>query len=77
MAATIQNHLPDFTIAYQPDFRQAIADSWPRSIDDTPAKTDWSWEYQYGLSALTRDMLVHLAQKTGAPALHLSESIFF
>jgi nucleoside-diphosphate-sugar epimerase len=77
LAATIQNHLPAFNIAYQPDFRQAIADSWPHSIDDTPAKTDWNWEYQYGLSALTRDMLVHLAQKTGAPALHLSESIFF
>lgn len=77
LTAAIYNHLPDFTIEYQPDFRQAIADSWPRSIDDTPAKTDWAWEYQYGLSALTRDMLVHLARKTGIPAPHLSESTFF
>ncbi|HEY4335041.1 MAG TPA: NAD-dependent epimerase/dehydratase family protein [Puia sp.] len=77
LASAIQNHLPDFTIHYQSDFRQAIANSWPRSIDDSPAKADWNWEYQYGLSALTRDMLVHLSQKTGAPALHLSESIFF
>jgi len=77
LASAIQNHLPDLSINYQPDFRQAIADSWPRSIDDSPAKTDWGWEYQYGLSALTRDMLVHMAQKTGVPSLHFSESIFF
>jgi len=66
LAAAIANNLPGFNVQYQPDFRQDIANSWPRSIDDAAARNDWGWEYQYGLSALTRDMLIHLAQKTGA-----------
>ena len=79
LAAAIAQDLPGFTIDYQPDFRQPIADSWPGSVDDTPAKNDWGWEYQYGLSALTRDMLFHLAQKTGTTAQfpHLSETTFY
>lgn len=83
LASAITHHLPSFVIDYQPDFRQSIAGSWPHSIDDGPARTDWNWEYQYGLSALTRDMLTHLARKMGAsanvpcPAPSLSESIFF
>jgi nucleoside-diphosphate-sugar epimerase len=79
LASAITHHLPTFEIRYQPDFRQAIADSWPRSIDDESARTDWNWEYHYGLSALTREMLTHLALKTGAPSPtpSLSESIFF
>ena len=77
LAATISNHLPDFKIGYEPDFRQAIADSWPRSIDDGAAKSDWNWEYQYGLSALSRDMLIHLGKRTGISTPTLSESVFF
>lgn len=73
LGAAIANHLPEFTIQYQPDHRQAIADSWPRSIDDAPARRDWGWEYQYGLSALTRDMLIHLAQKDGAAIRQLPQ----
>jgi nucleoside-diphosphate-sugar epimerase len=45
----IQHHLPAFTIAYKPDFRQAIADSWPGSIDDSKAREDWGWKEEYGL----------------------------
>ncbi|EIM74512.1 epimerase/dehydratase [Nitritalea halalkaliphila LW7] len=58
--ASIQAHHPDFTISYAPDFRQAIADSWPDSIDDTVARRDWGWAPQYDLAAMTEDILTHL-----------------
>lgn len=57
IAASIQQHMPEFTIHYAPDFRQAIADSWPKSIDDSYAQTDWNWKASYDLSDLTREML--------------------
>ncbi len=60
VAATIKKHIPEFTITYQPDFRQAIADSWPKSIDDSAARHDWGWEPQFGLEEMTVDMLTHL-----------------
>ena len=44
ITASIQKHIPEFTIEYEPDFRQAIADSWPQTIDDTAARQDWGWE---------------------------------
>ncbi|WP_297334743.1 L-threonine 3-dehydrogenase [Flavobacterium sp.] len=61
IAETIKQHIPDFTIAYEPDFRQKIADSWPQSIDDSHARKDWNWQHQYGLDAMTTDMLEHLS----------------
>jgi nucleoside-diphosphate-sugar epimerase len=57
IAASIQEHLPEFTMHYAPDFRQAIADSWPKSIDDSYAQSDWNWKASYDLSDLTREML--------------------
>ena len=60
LAASIQKHIPDFTINYQPDFRQAIADSWPASIDDSAAREDWNWKHQFDISSMTKDMLDHL-----------------
>ena len=57
IAASIQEHITEFTIRYAPDFRQAIADSWPKSIDDRFAQTDWNWKARYNLSDLTREML--------------------
>jgi nucleoside-diphosphate-sugar epimerase len=57
IAASIQEHLPEFTVRYTPDFRQAIADSWPKSIDDSYAQSDWNWKASYDLSDLTREML--------------------
>lgn len=62
VAKAIQVHQPDFAISYAPDFRQAIADSWPQSIDDSLARTDWHWKPEYDLTAMTADMLTQLAQ---------------
>lgn len=60
IAREIKKHLPDFSIEYAPDFRQAIADSWPASIDDSLAQKDWGWKAQYDLAAMTQDMLVNI-----------------
>lgn len=60
LADSIRMERSDFSISYQPDHRQAIADSWPGSIDDTAARNDWGWQHQYGLEEMTRDMLVNL-----------------
>lgn len=59
----IKQQVPDFQITYEPDFRQAIADSWPYSIDDSPAREDWNWQPEYDLEGMTRDMLVHLGER--------------
>eukprot|EP01087_Luapelamoeba_hula_P003389 TRINITY_DN1319_c0_g1_i2.p1 TRINITY_DN1319_c0_g1~~TRINITY_DN1319_c0_g1_i2.p1 ORF type:complete len:376 (+),score=68.08 TRINITY_DN1319_c0_g1_i2:59-1186(+) len=63
LAAAIRKHIPKFEISYQPDFRQAIADSWPRSLDDKEARLDWHWNHQYGLDAMVKDMLDKLRIK--------------
>lgn len=60
LASAIKEHLPDFSISYKPDYRQAIAESWPQSIDDTSAKIDWGWKTEYDLEKLTSDMLNNL-----------------
>ena len=57
MAKSIQKKLPDFTMAYAPDFRQSIADSWPGSIDDSAAKDDWGWQAEFDLEKTTTEML--------------------
>ena len=67
IAAAIRAQRPGFAIDYAPDFRQAIADSWPRSIDDSAARQDWGWQPQFDLTAMTRDMLDHLG-RTLVPA---------
>jgi nucleoside-diphosphate-sugar epimerase len=61
IAREIQKHQSGFAITYQPDFRQAIADSWPRSIDDSAARADWGWQPDYDLPRMTADMLHQLA----------------
>ncbi|MFP4090989.1 MAG: NAD-dependent epimerase/dehydratase family protein [Cyclobacteriaceae bacterium] len=73
MAEVISELMPDFTIAYEPDFRQQIADSWPNSIDDTKAREDWQWRPEYGLKAMSKDMLENLKKiKEEEKALNLS-----
>lgn len=57
---SIKGHYPEFSISYKPDFRQAIADSWPDSIDDSRAREDWGWSHQYNLKKMTADILEHL-----------------
>lgn len=66
IAAEIQRHLPQFSISYAPDFRQAIADSWPNSIDDSRAAQDWGWKQEYQLPEMVADMLAQLGQKVSA-----------
>ena len=63
IAAAIKKHIPDFTIGYNPDFRQAIADGWPQSIDDSAARQDWGWKHEYDLDKMTADMLKHLNER--------------
>jgi len=64
LAAEIQRHLPDFTIGYAIDpLRQAIADSWPRHMDDSAARNEWGWQPRYDLAAMVTDMLRHITAK--------------
>lgn len=60
IAAEIKKHIPEFAIEYSPDYRQAIADSWPQSIDDSVARNDWGWKHEYDLSRMTADMFANL-----------------
>jgi nucleoside-diphosphate-sugar epimerase len=60
LASAIQAHLPEFSIVYEPDFRQAIADSWPASIGDEAARSDWGWQPSFGLEEMTSDMIMHI-----------------
>lgn len=60
LTASIQQHFPDFSVTYEPDFRQAIADSWPQSIDDSVARQDWGWKPAFDLPKMTREMITHL-----------------
>ena len=56
----IKKLIPAFSISYKPDYRQAIADSWPQSIDDTVARNDWGWKPEYDLKKMTGEMLANL-----------------
>jgi len=70
LAAEIRKHLPGFTVAYEPDFHQAIADSWPRSIDDSAARSEWGWRPAFDLAAMTADMLRILRERHARGALY-------
>ena len=67
--AKIKEYVPDFEMEYDLDpLRQAIADSWPDSLDDTCAREEWGWRPEYDLDGMTRDMLVNLREKLHIPA---------
>jgi len=63
LVVEIQKHIPDLACSYNPDFRQQIADSWPRSIDDSIARRDWGWKPAYDLAAMVKDMLEKLGKR--------------
>ncbi len=69
LAAEIRKHIPSFEVRYEPDFRQAIADSWPASIDDSAAREEWGWKPDYDLATMTRDMLAALRERHAAGTL--------
>ncbi|WP_179009638.1 NAD-dependent epimerase/dehydratase family protein [Winogradskyella forsetii] len=62
IAESIQAEMPNFKITFKPDFRQAIADSWPSSIDDSVARKDWNWSHDFNLHTMTKVMLRELAK---------------
>jgi len=70
LAAAIRQHIPDFVCEYEPDSRQAIADSWPQSIDDSAAREEWGWEPSYDLAAMTDDMLDRLQKRQAVGKLY-------
>jgi nucleoside-diphosphate-sugar epimerase len=63
LAAEIKKHMSGFKITYEPDRRQAIADSWPMSIDDSAARREWGWKPGYDLPTMVEDMLKVLGEK--------------
>ena len=67
VANSIQQHLPDFQVSYNPDERQAIAASWPESIDDSAARADWGWQPDILLPDMTSIMLDAIGKKAQTP----------
>lgn len=63
LATEIKKEIPTFEISYEPDFRQAIADSWPSSIDDVVAKRDWGLTYDFEIGEMSREMIKNLRIK--------------
>lgn len=63
LAEVIKKSIPEFTISYEPDFRQGIANSWPQVIKDTAAQNDWNWSPKYNLEAMANDMISNLKLK--------------
>jgi len=63
LAREIKKHIPGFVCTYEPDFRQQIADSWPRTVDDRAARDEWGWTPEYDLAAMTEDMLRRLRER--------------
>lgn len=66
LAREIKKFFPDFQVEYRPDERQAIADSWPQTIDDSAAREEWGWQPDYDLPRMVEDMFNHLGLKVNA-----------
>ena len=66
LAEAIKKRIPEFTMDYEIDpLRQAIADSWPNSLDDSAARQEWGWQPTYDLEEMVNDMLANLSVKLG------------
>ncbi|MBL7940649.1 MAG: NAD-dependent epimerase/dehydratase family protein [Flavobacteriales bacterium] len=65
IAKEVARHVPDLQMTYAPDHRQAIADSWPRSIDDSAARSDWGWKPHYDLKTMVDEMMLNLKPLLG------------
>lgn len=66
LAEAIRDHIPEFVMEYDVDpMRQAIADSWPRRLDDSAAREDWGWSPRYDLERMTAEMLARLEERLG------------
>lgn len=65
LVAEIQKIIPDFTVDYEPNHTQAIADSWPKTIDDSQARTDWNWQPTYDLAGMTKELYEGVKSKLG------------
>ncbi len=63
VAESIKRHIPEFEIKYNPDYRQDIADSWPKSINDSYARQDWKWKHEFNLEDITKQMLEQLNKR--------------
>lgn len=63
IAAEVRKHIPQFEMTYKPDERQAIANSWPQSIDDALAREHWDWKHEYDLATMVEDMMINLKKK--------------
>lgn len=70
LAEEIRKHIPGFKVNYKPDYRQAIADSWPNSIDDSSAREEWNWQPQWNIETMTVDMLKHLKERKDKGTLY-------
>lgn len=66
LADEIKKHIPEFEISYQPDFRQEIANSWPKSIDDSEARKQWNWSHKFGLKEMVEVMIKGVKEKLNA-----------
>lgn len=64
IAQSIKKFVPDFTVAYKPDFRQKIAASWPSSIDDSHARNDWGWSHEFDLERMVNEMVDKLRKNS-------------
>lgn len=68
LAEAIQKRIRNFEMKCEPDFRQQIAESWPRTIDDAAARQDWGWKEDYDIEAMTDHMLTRLGQRSSIRA---------
>jgi len=65
LANELKKYIPELEVTYKPDFRQEIAESWPRRISDEAAQKDWGWQQQYDLEKMVKDMTQHIKEKLG------------